>query len=195
MKTLRTTQSRRISEGSILPLPGAKFRLDCGLRMLPFRRHICLPCSFDLFLLIFPGQIFRFPAMIRAGRIPVRAATAGVIPVVVECFCHFIPPLGLIPGGSWLKTRRARSLPAVSLRMGKKGRSPRQGVAWPRWRSIPDSNRRDQLGRLRCCHYINAPYNRRLPLRRCRLSELSCVAGFRIATVFTLRRSRSFPAV
>ena len=40
-----------------------------------------------------------------------------------------------------------------------------------------------------------APYNRRLPLRRCRLSVLSCVADFRIATVFTLRRSRSFPAV
>lgn len=130
LKTLRTTQSRRISEGSILPLPGAKLRLGCGLRMLPFRRHISLPCSFDLFLLIFPGLIFRFPAMTRAGRVSIRTTTAGVIPVVVECFCHFIPPLGLIPGGPWLKTRRARSLPAVSLRMGKKGRSPRQGVAW-----------------------------------------------------------------
>lgn len=26
------------------------------------------------------------------------------------------------------------------------------------WRSIPDSNRHDQLGRLRCYRYINAPY-------------------------------------
>ena len=36
-------------------------------------------------------------------------------------------------------------------------------VRHSRWRSIPDSNRHNQLGRLRCCHYINAPCCRSLP--------------------------------
>ena len=65
----------------------------------------------------------------------------------------------------------------------------------PRWSSIPDSNRPKQLGRLLCYHYTNAAYYRRESQPAGRLSELSCVADFRIATVFTLRRSRSFPAV
>ena len=46
-----------------------------------------------------------------------------------------------------------------------------------------------------CYRCTNAPYNRRSLLPAGRLSELSCVTDFRIATVFTLRRSRSFPAV
>ena len=48
-------------------------------------------------------------------------------------------------------------------------------------------NPRDRTERLR----ITAG----LPLPAGRLSELSCLADFRIATVFILRRSRSFPAV
>ena len=61
--------------------------------------------------------------------------------------------------------------------------------------SKPESNRRFLSAFHRWVPHPVAPYNRLGFHQAGRLSVLSCVADFRIATVFTLRRSRSFPAV
>lgn len=58
--------------------------------LTPDRVVICLPGFPDLVQFFPMGQIFRFLAMVRAGRIPVWASPAGIGPIIFKSFCHTV---------------------------------------------------------------------------------------------------------
>lgn len=115
----------------------------------------------NLRLFFFPCQIFRFLTMVRASRIPIRAAFAGGITVVTDGLGHCRPPFLMIPPGHGLTRRRGLCLLSALIEVTVRDIRWQSRAYASRWSSIPDLNRRYLLGRQVCYHYTNAAYNRR----------------------------------